>query len=159
MFRPGRSEDPPLRVFSRHGRVYRKRRPNADGRYLLPSIGVLLGVEGEGVDEEVVAYDAVTGERLTNVEEEEAKRREAERQAQEAQRQARDTEHQTLSATLLRLLGNRGLALSDEARERIESCPDPRRLEHWIDQAFSVQPEEVPRTSPRVARRNPAIKI
>ena len=130
--------DPPLRVFSLRGGSYQERQPRPDGRFLLQTIGVLLGVEGQGLDEEVVAWDAATGERLRTVEEEAAAREGAERQVEEARLQARDTERRTLSATLLRLLENRGLALSDEARERIESCPDPRRLEQWIDRAFAV---------------------
>ncbi len=163
-------EDPPLKVFSLHGGSYRERLAGADGRYLLASIGVSLAVEGEGLGEEVVAYDAATGKRLRNVEEEEAKRRQAERRAREqaaareaaerqardaerqareqaaareaAERQARDAERRTLCATLLRQLGNRGLAMSEHARELIESCPDSRKLEHWLDQVFFVDSVE-----------------
>ena len=53
---------------------------------------------------------------------------------EKAERQTRET----LASTLLRLHSNRGLAMSDEARKRIESCRDLRQLEQWIDQAFSV---------------------
>ena len=136
--------DPPLRVFSLRGGSYHECRPRPDGRFLLRSIGVLLGAEGKGLDEEVVAWDAATGERLRTAEEAERRaeqeataREEAERQAEEAERQAEEA-RRALSSTLLRLLGSRGLDLTDEARQRIESCRAPHQLERWIDQAFSV---------------------
>ena len=68
-----------------------------------------MAVEGKGLSEEVVAYDAATGERLTTAEEEEAKRRKAERQAKKAERQAKkeatareEAERQAKEETLAR---------------------------------------------------------
>jgi hypothetical protein len=40
---------------------------------------------------------------------------------------------------VLQVLAHRGIAVSDEARERIAACRDMETLERWFDKAFSVE--------------------
>jgi hypothetical protein len=109
-----RAGDPPLRLFSLSGKSYREHGPGAEGRYLLKSLGVSLAVEGEGVDEEIVPYDAATGERLISIKEARGLAQKASEaraaaelratQAEEA-RQTVEAENQKLLAELERLRG------------------------------------------------------
>jgi hypothetical protein len=41
--------------------------------------------------------------------------------------------------SVLRVLAHRGIAVSDETRERIAACRDIDRLKRWFDKAFSVE--------------------
>jgi hypothetical protein len=47
-----------------------------------------------------------------------------------------------MAESVLQVLAHRGIAVSDEARERIAACRDMETLERWFDKAFSVEAAE-----------------
>ena len=42
-------------------------------------------------------------------------------------------------ATLLRLLGRAGLALTEAERDRIQACEDAVTLDRWVDNVFGAK--------------------
>jgi hypothetical protein len=161
-----KADDVPLVVHTLiGGQTYGYKKPDSQGRFLLRALGVYLSVCMEGGVEKILAEDAKTGELLTTVDEEEArrkaeeakrkaetsKRRKAERQTRkeaEARRQAEDARQQAedqvgaasraMAECLLFTLENRGLSLSADERRCILDCRDPRKLQQWTQQAFIV---------------------
>ncbi|MFF7799730.1 hypothetical protein [Streptomyces olivaceus] len=47
-----------------------------------------------------------------------------------------------MAKAVLRLLENRGLAVSDDARTRVSDCTDLDRLDGWLDRAGTVERAE-----------------
>jgi hypothetical protein len=102
-----RSAELPIRVFSNPTPSgYTEQVANAEGFFLLPSIGVLIGVERKSDDsEEIVLLDAKTGERIPDVEEameqaaqETKARRRAERQKRKEVKARLKAEQEKLQA-------------------------------------------------------------
>jgi len=175
--------DRAVRCFRLEAGSYREQKADAEGRFLLGSLGLWLSVvESAGL----VLVDVATGERLLTGKEEEERRLRAERLAAEeaaarqaaehraaqeaAARQAADKARQAAehraeeeaaarqaaerrvaeeeaarqaanrqaAQLLLAVLESRGLTLDAEARRRILDCEEPRQLERWSAQAFTV---------------------
>jgi hypothetical protein len=140
--------DRAVRCFALEAGAYREQGADAEGRFLLRSLGLWLSVSKS---EELVLVDVATGERLLTPEEEEERRLHAERLAAEeaAARQAaeqraaeetaaRRAANRRSARLLVSVLESRGLTLDAPARQRILDCDDPWELERWIEQAFTV---------------------
>ncbi|HEX9733420.1 MAG TPA: hypothetical protein VGG06_15725 [Thermoanaerobaculia bacterium] len=147
--------DRAVRHFTLAAGRYREQRADAQGRFRLRSLGLWLSVDES---EELVLVDMATGERLPTPDEEEERRLQAERRAAEeattrqaAERRAaeetaaRQAAEQALRAAnrrsaqlLVAVLESRGLTMDAEARQRILDCDDPRKLERWAENAFTV---------------------
>jgi len=158
------------------GGAYREQKADAEGRYVLGSLGLWLSIDES---EELVLADVATGERILTPKEEEERRLQAERLAaeeaaarqaaerrateeaaarqtaeqarqaaehraaeEEAARQAAEAARQAANRRstqlLVAVLERRGLTLDAAARRRILDCNDPRELERWAEQAFTV---------------------
>ncbi len=140
--------DPALRSFVLAGGVYRERSADAEGRFLLRSVGLRLAVGESG---ELVFTDVATGERVLSWDHEEALRRSAERRAEEEAEARRDAERRAateatarqdaerqVAEMLVAVLESRGLAVDDTARERILGCRDGEMLRHWSRRALTA---------------------
>ncbi len=133
--------DPALRSFVLAGGMHRERSADAEGRFLLRSVGLRLAVGESG---ELVFTDVATDEPVLSWDHEEALRRAAEKARRDAERRAeaeaearRDVERQ-LAEMLVAVLESRGLAVDDTARERILGCRDGEMLRHWSRRALTA---------------------
>lgn len=133
--------DRAVRCFALEAGAYEEQKADAEGRFLLRSLGLWLSVDDS---EELVLVDAATGERLLTPDEEEERRLQAEHRAAEesAARQAAEQERQAANRRsgqlLVQILESRGLTLDARSRRRILDCNDPRELDRWAERAFAV---------------------
>ncbi len=140
-----RRGDPALRSFVLAGGVHRERSADAEGRFLLRSVGLRLAVGEPG---DLVFTDVATGERVLSWDHEEALRRAAEEARRDAERQAaadaaarQDAERQ-VAEMLVAVLESRDLAVGDKARQRILGCRDGEMLKRWSRRALTATKTE-----------------
>ncbi len=129
-------DDPPLRVFSDPSRSgYTEQTPDAQGRFLLRSIGVLVSVvdHGDG-DEEIVLVDAATGQRLLDTKEEAERADQAEQRADKAEQDMARAKAQMV----VTVLEKRSLPVDAGVRKRILGSRDGAELDRFMERAWSV---------------------
>jgi Uma2 family endonuclease len=107
------------------------------GQALVPSSHELIARLEGMVDRQQQALDESERQR----EDSERQREDSERQREDSERQLRKA-HQQLVERILSRLRDRGIALSDEQRNKLTACSDLSMLLTWLDQALTTQSAE-----------------
>ncbi len=136
-------DDPPLRVFSDPSRSgYKEQTPDAQGRFLLRSVGVWVSVSvhADG-SEEIVLVEASTGQRLPDTKEEAERADAAEQRAVAAEQRADATERDAARAKaqmVVTVLEKRGVPVDAGDRKRILDSRDGAELDRFMERAWTV---------------------